>query len=125
MVINFLKGGAAINVFCRQHNINLYIIDAGVNFKFPYHPDLINAKIGMGTKNFFHSPAMSKKECEQAIKKGFELSSTHPKEKCNVIGFGEMGIGNTSSASALMQRYTGLRKKTVTLRYGLNPMQRP
>jgi nicotinate-nucleotide--dimethylbenzimidazole phosphoribosyltransferase len=108
MVLNFLHGGAAINVFCRQHSISLHVVDAGVRGDFPEHPDLTVVKIGRGTKNFALQPAMSKTECEQALKKGAELSRMLPDEKCNVIGFGEMGIGNTSSAAALMQRYTGL-----------------
>ena len=108
MVLNFLHGGAAINVFCRQHSISLHVVDAGVKCDLPEHPDLIAAKIGRGTKNFLQQSAMSKTECEQAMRKGAELSRTIPHQDCNVIGFGEMGIGNTSSAAALMQRYTGV-----------------
>ncbi len=108
MVLNFLNGGAAINVFCNQHNLHLYVVDAGVKVDLPEHPELIVAKIGRGTKNFAQQPAMSAEECEQALNKGAELSRTLPDTECNVIGFGEMGIGNTSSAAALMQRYTGL-----------------
>ena len=108
MVLNFLNGGAAINVYCRQHNLSLHVVDAGVNGDLPEHPDLVAAKIGRGTKNFSKTPAMSAEECEQALNKGAELSRTIPDPDCNVIGFGEMGIGNTSSAAALMQRYTGL-----------------
>ena len=108
MVLNFLNGGAAINVFCNQHNLHLYVVDAGVKVDLPEHPELIVAKIGRGTKNFAQQPAMSADECEQALTKGAELSRTLPDTECNVIGFGEMGIGNTSSAAALMQRYTGL-----------------
>ena len=108
MVLNFLHGGAAINVFCRQHSINLHVVDSGVKGDFPEHPDLVVAKIGRGTKNFAQTPAMSKTECELALKQGAELSRMIPDTECNIIGFGEMGIGNTSSAAALMQRLTGL-----------------
>ena len=108
MVQNFLDGGAAINVFCRQHSIGLRVVDAGLKGDIPEHPDLVSAKIGRGTKNFVQAPAMTKTECHQALKKGAELSRILPDTECNVIGFGEMGIGNTSSASLLMQRYTRL-----------------
>jgi len=108
MVKNFLDGGAAINVFCRKHKINLHIVDAGVKGDLNDQPKLVSLKIGYGTSNFAESPAMNAEECEEALKKGAELSRKLPTEECNIIGFGEMGIGNTSSAAALMQRYTGL-----------------
>ena len=108
MVINFLNGGAAINVFCRQNNISLHVVDAGVKTDLPEGTGLINANIGRGTKNFCKTAAMSLDECERSIEKGAELSRTVPVSTCNVIGFGEMGIGNTSSAAALTQRFTGL-----------------
>jgi len=108
MVSNFLSGGAAINVFCRQHHINLHVVDAGIKGNLNKKSNLVSSKIGHGTKNFAKYPAMTTEQCELAILKGAELSRTLPAKDCNVIGFGEMGIGNTSSASALMQRYTGL-----------------
>ena len=108
MVLNFLNGGAAINVFCRQNNISLHVVDAGVKTDFPEGTELINANIGRGTKNFCKEAAMSLEECERAIENGAELSRTVPVSTCNVIGFGDMGIGNTSSAAALTQRFTGL-----------------
>ena len=108
MVLNFLNGGAAINVFCKQHNLSLHVVDAGIKGDLPFHSNLTNAKIGKGTKNFAHTPAMSIEECENALNKGADLSRKLPKKDCNVIGFGEMGIGNTSSAAAMMLHFTGL-----------------
>lgn len=103
MVMNFLNGGAAINVFCRQHHFSIKIVDAGVNYEFPkYAANLINFKIGKGTKNFLHEPAMSIQEAGECIQKGASLVQDVFKTGCNVIGFGEMGIGNTTSASILM-----------------------
>ncbi len=102
MVLNFLQGGAAINVFARQNNMQLRVIDAGVNHTFEAHPDLIHAKVGLGTGNFLHEPAMSMLQCEQALTAGAEVSKKEISAGCNVFGFGEMGIGNTSSASCLM-----------------------
>lgn len=102
MVLNFLAGGAAINVFSRQAGMTLRVIDAGVNHTFAPSMHLINAKIGMGTANFLQSPAMTSVECKTAIARGAEIARAEIKAGCNIIGFGEMGIGNTSSASCLM-----------------------
>ncbi len=102
MVYNFLKDGAAINVFCNQHKIDLKIIDAGINHNFPQNPQLIDCKISYGTQNFLKGPAMTLEQAQIAIQKGAELVKKCADQKCNIIGLGEMGIGNTSSASALM-----------------------
>lgn len=102
MVMNFLQGGAAINVFTAQNNMRLLVIDSGVNHVFPKNSDLIDAKVGMGTRNFLHEPAMSALECKRAIEGGAGVVDTQIAAGCNVFGFGEMGIANTSSASCLM-----------------------
>ncbi|MFV8352209.1 nicotinate-nucleotide--dimethylbenzimidazole phosphoribosyltransferase [Flavobacterium sp. XS2P14] len=102
MVTNFLVGGAAINVFCKQNTIKLSIVDAGVNYDFPMNTNLIAAKIGMGTQSFLHGPAMSAMELQLCLNKGQEVIKTIAKTGCNCIGFGEMGIGNTATASVLM-----------------------
>ncbi|MFH0702919.1 MAG: nicotinate-nucleotide--dimethylbenzimidazole phosphoribosyltransferase [bacterium] len=102
MVLNFLNKGAGINVFTKQNNIDIKIIDAGVAFDFEPHPDLINAKIAKGAGNFLIEPAMTKDQCIEAIAKGAEIAEAVCKEGCNIIGFGEMGIGNTSSATVLL-----------------------
>lgn len=108
MVLNFLNGGAAINVFCRQNGIALKVIDAGVNGTFASHESLIQQKIAKGTRNFAQEPAMTPDECLLAIKLGASVTQKVFQQGCNVIGFGEMGIGNTSSASALMHLFTKL-----------------
>ena len=102
MVHNFLDGGAAINVFARQNGFALRVIDAGVNHIFKPHADLINAKIAMGTANFLYQPAMTQIQCEQALTQGVNHARQEIAAGSNVLGFGEMGIGNTSSASCLM-----------------------
>lgn len=106
MVYNFLNEGAAINVFCRQHAINLKIIDAGVNHQFEKSSSLIDAKIALGTQNYQEQPAMKPDQCKFAIQKGALLVEETHKSGSNCIGFGEMGIGNTSSASLLMAYFT-------------------
>jgi nicotinate-nucleotide--dimethylbenzimidazole phosphoribosyltransferase len=108
MVLNFLNGGAAINVFCRQHNIKLKIIDAGVNFDFEPYPQLIDAKIDKGTKNFLTEKAMTNEQLQLCFTKAKEIVETTYADGCNIIGFGEMGIGNTSSASMLMSTLCNL-----------------
>lgn len=108
MVLNFLNGGAAINVFARQNKMQLRVVDAGVKSQFESHPDLICAKVGLGTANFLNTPAMSIAQCEQALADGIALANKEVDAGCNVMGFGEMGIGNTSSASCLMSVFCQL-----------------
>jgi nicotinate-nucleotide--dimethylbenzimidazole phosphoribosyltransferase len=103
MVENFLADGAAINVFARQNGCALHIVDAGVNHDFGNRPTLVSRKIAPGTRNFAHEPAMSAQECAAALEHGMVLVRDVPG---NVIGFGEMGIGNTTSAAALMHKLT-------------------
>lgn len=102
MVTNFLDGGAAINVFCKQNNIELSIVDAGVNYDFPTNTALIAAKIGKGTASFLNDPAMSSTELQLCFSKGAKIVRTIAQTNCNCIGFGEMGIGNTTTAAVLM-----------------------
>lgn len=106
MVMNILQGGAAVTVFGRQNGITIKTIDAGVNYEFEHLPDLIDAKIGFGTANFITQPAMSKVQLDQCLEKSAKIVQDVKAEGCNVIGFGEMGIGNTSSASMLMHHIT-------------------
>ncbi|MBW1658747.1 nicotinate-nucleotide--dimethylbenzimidazole phosphoribosyltransferase [Flavobacterium quisquiliarum] len=108
MVNNFLEGGAAINVFCKQNDIKLSIVDAGVNYDFPTNTKLIDCKIAKGTQSFLHVPAMSETEVQLCFEKGKSIVETISKSGSNCIGFGEMGIGNTSTASILMSLLTGL-----------------
>jgi len=102
MVYNFLAGGAAINVFAEQHGIQMVIVDAGVNHDFPADADLIQAKIAYGTANALHEPAMSDTQRDQALAAGANVVQDILDGGCNIIGFGEMGIGNTSSSAMLM-----------------------
>jgi len=102
MVINFLNGGAGISVFAKQSGMDIKVVDAGVKYNFEPQPNLIIAKIAEGTKNFLHEPAMTKEQCLKAINKGAEILAQIHKEGCNVVGFGEMGISNTSPSSVIL-----------------------
>lgn len=107
MVLNFLAGGAAINVFARQHSMELFVIDAGVNGDLPDHPRLLKRKVAPGTKNFLREPAMTPEQGEQAISAGAAVAHEMRDTGCNILICGEMGIGNTSSASAMLSVLSG------------------
>lgn len=102
MVLNFVHGGAAINVFTKQHNIGLTVVDAGVNIEFDPSLPIIHAKINYGTADYSTSNAMSMEEVNTALEKGRSIVQGLFDDGCNTVGFGEMGIGNTSSASLIM-----------------------
>lgn len=108
MVLNFVNGGAAINVFTKQHNIGLTVVDAGVNVDFDTSLPIIHAKIKHGTADYSATNAMSIDEVNAAIEKGGSIVQTLFDDNCNTIGFGEMGIGNTSSASLIMHNLLNL-----------------
>ena len=103
-MINFGRGGGGVNMFCRQHGFKLRVVDVGVDYDFSpsEHPHIIDRKIGYGTRNFLHEPAMTADEYERAIRIGADLVDECYNEGCNVICFGEMGIGNTSPSSIWM-----------------------
>jgi nicotinate-nucleotide--dimethylbenzimidazole phosphoribosyltransferase len=108
MVLNFLSGGAAINVFARQNGMVVRVVDAGVNHDFGQMDGLVSAKIGFGTRNFLDEPAMTRDQCVTAIRQGAAIAAREIEQGSNVLGFGEMGIGNTSSASVLTSKLCGL-----------------
>ena len=105
MVENFLAGGAAINVLARQSGCTLQVIDAGVNHDFGARDALLDRKVGPGTANFAKQAAMSAEQCARAIEHGRAIALGLDG---NVVGFGEMGIGNTTAAAALMHKMTGV-----------------
>ncbi|WP_372825325.1 nicotinate-nucleotide--dimethylbenzimidazole phosphoribosyltransferase [Polaromonas sp.] len=105
MVGNMLAGGAAINVFARQHGFALQVVDAGVTAELADHPQLLKRKIAAGTHNICAGPAMSLAQAGQALQAGMEVVRGLPG---NVIAFGEMGIANTSAAALLLARLAGL-----------------
>ncbi|KAF0163534.1 MAG: nicotinate-nucleotide--dimethylbenzimidazole phosphoribosyltransferase [Rhodocyclaceae bacterium] len=109
MVENFLAGGAAINVFARQSGMTLVVADAGVAHNFGARDGLVDAKVGAGgTANYLEGAAMSEAECATAMHHGARLVREFTAAGCNVLGFGEMGIGNTAAASLITHCITGL-----------------
>jgi nicotinate-nucleotide--dimethylbenzimidazole phosphoribosyltransferase len=115
MVLNFLAGGAAINVFARQHGLDLRVIDAAVAGPLPAHPQLLDRKImPSGTRNALHGLAMTPDEVARCLAAGEQLAADLAAGGCNAVIFGEMGIGNTSAASLLMTALTGLPIETTT-----------
>ena len=109
MVMNFLNQGAAINVFCDQQDIPLQVVNVGVkDLGELEHLMLINKPVAPGTADFSQQAAMSIEQCQQAMSLGRKLISIHIKQGANLISLGEMGIGNPTTAAALMARITGL-----------------
>jgi len=101
-VLNFLQGGGGIGLLSRVYGMDLYVVDAGVNFDFKPHPKLIDAKVRKGSRNFLYEPAMTMDECMHAFNNGRRIVANLSELGTNIVGFGEMGIGNTTPASALM-----------------------
>lgn len=105
---NFLHGGAGVNFLCRQHGFELKIVDAGVDYDLPYEKGIIDMKVRRGTRNYLYEAAMTKEEMKLCIKRGAEVVRRCHEEGSNVLSFGEMGIGNTSSSSLWMTYFTGI-----------------
>ncbi len=125
MVKNFLAGGGAINCFCRSNNLPLKVVDAGIKYEITPQPDgLINQRIAAGTANFAQQPAMSRAQAEQALALGAELAQGEIADGCDLLAFGEMGIGNSSSAAAILAAISGASAtECVGLGTGINAAQ--
>ena len=100
MVLNFLKGGAAVNVFARQAKSQIQLIDIGMKETIN-HPDLIHKKVKAGTDNFCLEPAMTSEEAIQALEIGISMAHLAQNQGVHILATGEMGIGNTTASSAL------------------------
>lgn len=110
-IFNFIKGGAGINMFARQHGFGLKVVDCGVNADFGYLPGLIDRKIRKSTDNYLHGPAMTPSEFSQALAIGAEITESAYNEGTNIISFGELGMANTSASSLWMAWFTGIPLK--------------
>ena len=120
-IYNFVKGGASINMFARQHHSGLKIVDCGVNADFGDLPGLIHRKIRKSTSNYLHEAAMTPAEMAQAIETGAEIVRLVHSEGSNIVSFGELGMANTSASSIWMSYFTGISlKECVGAGSGLN-----
>src|SRR5229473_1513463 len=114
MVDNFLRGGAAINVLGRAGGIEVRIVDAGVDADLSDRAELIHAKVVRGTANFAVGTAMTREAAEACLVKGTELAKAAANDGINLLGIGEMGIGNTTAASAITAVLLKCDPETVT-----------
>jgi len=115
MVENFLNNGAAINVLCNHHSIDLKIVDMGVISTFTPHPSLIQKKVRKGTRNFAIEDAMTQDEMVTALENGMTaFLEAYEKAPIDIVGLGEMGIGNTTSSSAIISVVTGITPGQAT-----------
>ena len=114
MVLNFLGGGAGINVLASHVGARVVIVDMGVASDLPSHPDLISKKIAPGTKNMTKGPAMTREEAEKSIETGFEIAEGEIQKGADIIGTGDMGIGNTTPSSTIAAAFTGAAVRKLT-----------
>ncbi len=107
MVLNFLNGGAAINVLARQAGARITIVDMGVAVEMPAHPGLLVRKVAPGTRNMATGPAMTRVQAEQVLQAGIEVVEAEIERGLDVVGTGDMGIGNTTPSAAIAAAFTG------------------
>jgi nicotinate-nucleotide--dimethylbenzimidazole phosphoribosyltransferase len=125
MVLNFLHGGAAVNCFCRINNIGLKVIDCGI--LLPVETEsagFISQRLGTRTNNFARQAAMSEEQVAAGIELGKKVAYATMEEGSNLLMLGEMGIGNTSSAAAILSALSGQpAEQCVGLGTGISPEQ--
>src|SRR5215207_1263329 len=108
MVLNFLHGGAAINVLARQAGARVTVVDIGVAAEFEPMPGLVRRKVMCGTRNLTRGPAMTLAEAEEALQVGMEVLNEEAARELDIVATGDMGIGNTTASSAIVAAMTGL-----------------
>lgn len=101
MVLNFLNGGAAINVFARHVGARVVVVDMGVASDIPPHAGLIVHKIGHGTKNLAQGPAMTREQAMESIQSGIKIAEEEIVHGVDILATGDMGIGNTTPSAAI------------------------
>jgi nicotinate-nucleotide--dimethylbenzimidazole phosphoribosyltransferase len=114
MVLNFLHGGAGINVISRQMGTRVIIVDMGVAVKLEANPSLISRRIAAGTQDMSKGPAMTMAQAKQALEAGIEIVNAEVKKGLDIVATGDMGIGNTTASSAICAVMTGKTVAEVT-----------
>jgi nicotinate-nucleotide--dimethylbenzimidazole phosphoribosyltransferase len=114
MVLNFLSGGAAINVLARLNHADVHVVDVGVDADLSGHAGLIQSKVCRGSRNMLREAAMSEAELEAALAVGSGLAEAAYAKGINLVAAGEMGIGNTTAASVMTAALTGMPAGLVT-----------
>ncbi|GLV48336.1 nicotinate-nucleotide--dimethylbenzimidazole phosphoribosyltransferase [Thermus sp. LT1-2-5] len=113
MVLNFLRGGAAINQLALAADCEVYVLDVGVKGELPDHPRLLKRKVREGTRNLAAEPALTREEAERALLAGREAARRALAEGATLLAAGDMGIGNTTAAAALTAGLLGLAPEEV------------
>lgn len=116
MVFNFIEGGAAINALARHVGADVIVVDMGVDYEFKPMPGLLDKKIGRGTANLAKGPAMSRQEAIRCLETGIELAIWCRDAGIDLVGTGDMGIGNTTPSAAIAAVFTKLPVHLVTHR---------
>ncbi len=107
MVLNFLAGGAGINVLARAVGARVVVVDVGVVTELPAHPNLRSMRLGPGTRSLAREPAMSREQAASAIAVGVSVLEREVERGLDVVATGDMGIGNTTAASAVVAAFAG------------------
>jgi nicotinate-nucleotide--dimethylbenzimidazole phosphoribosyltransferase len=114
MVLNFLAQGAAVNVLAKLHNVTMNVVDVGVDAEFGNTTGLLARKVRRGTRNMLREAAMSDEEMAQALRVGLEMAAEANTKGYSLLALGEMGIGNTTAASAITAALTNNAVELVT-----------
>jgi nicotinate-nucleotide--dimethylbenzimidazole phosphoribosyltransferase len=114
MVLNFLQGGAAVNVLAKRAGARVVVVDAGVDGELPEHPALLRRSAGKGTADISIGPAMSREQALSCILAGAELAAEQIAAGVDLLAAGDMGIGNTTASAAITAALTGMPAPAVT-----------
>jgi nicotinate-nucleotide--dimethylbenzimidazole phosphoribosyltransferase len=116
MVLNFIDGGAAINALARSVGAEVVVVDMGVDYDFSPMEGLLLKKVAKGTANFARGPAMTRRQAIESLETGIEIAFSCKEKGIDLVGTGDMGIGNTTPSTAIAAAFTGLSVTSLTHR---------